>query len=980
MADNDILTATRLAVRNPAAFFKTGIDYIESRLNGKVVPDPLSPMVQQIEISSAQACTHIEESMAGDRRAYAILARTMRDLYANASDYDMINRFSQPGTTKMHLMFPREELVGLMVNVAGSQLRKVVIPRNTEIIIDNQTSLISLYPIEIRQPVHKGMSNTKAPLMVVYNTDLKSPLLSLDDNVVDWYTTRSPQGREFLDITMEMLQLNRSVIKTTLAGGLYNFNQPYSDFFHSTRVFFGSDDGGWTEFATTYSEYTYAAKTPTVIVSVEESVINFRIPPVYIRNGLVPEGAGIRFDIYTTVGTISKDLSTLTASSFRMNLIEDLDDPSLEPYSAPIRNLEFSLYSTSLLAGGSQGLTFNEMLNLIVNNISIIDLPITPAQIQSRLEMLGFDVIKNRDDLTNRVYLASKTLAADPNSTFNSAPASGILTLQSKLDDLVKYPGVWDNGNRVTISPETLFRLSGSALEPVEANEYPGTVAQTTETLINLVNAGYYVSSPFHYVLDTNDNNFDLRAYRLANPVQTTREFIHENETTQLEISTTSFDIVRTNEGYLLTVVAQVGANWQALREDQRFAQIGFIPYGEQNYAYLNGTYKGRVTVDNAQYDTWEFPIHCTFDLDANHNLIVDNFAIFTEVPRSLPLPLSSNFILTYSVTDYLVDGLEASEVDGYLGRPLLPLDIYGVTAEYVGIKLGTVLSSLWANRRSLGGATEYKKYTQDVMAVWEEDVYETDPVTKARTFTIDDQGKVQFNKLHSKGDPVMVDGQQKILHPAGEVMVDPGTGEPIPVSERPILRLAELFMVDGVYFYANDDVSKADYLYLSNSIVDTYIASLETLSKRKLENTDIYLYPKKTIGAIPVLIDDAVEVTVQAQLSFQFLFYATETGYRDMDFRAMVESVAESAIASVLKNRTVSTSAITAKINQNVDDRISGFEVKMFSNGKQMTTFTTKDDSYRATVRRLAALNDDGKIIVKEDIKHEWDLHLPEE
>jgi hypothetical protein len=979
MSDIDILATTRLAVRNPVAYFKTGIDYIESRLNGAVVPDPLSPMVQQLEISSAQACAHIEESMAGDRRNYAILARTMRDLYANASDYDMINRFSQPSSVKMHLMFPREELVGLMVAVTGSQLRKVVIPRNTEIVIDSQNSLVSLYPIEIRQPIHKGVTNTKAPLMVVYNTDQKTSLQSLDDNIVDWYTTRSPQGREFLDITMDMLQLKRTVTKSTLNGGTYNFDIPYTDYFHATRVFYGSDDGGWKEFAITYSQYTYASGTPTIIATVEENVVNFRIPPVYITNGLVPDGTGIRFDVYSTVGPLDQDLSTYATASFKLNLTKDLDDPSLEPYAAPLRSLEFSLYSTDTLTGGTLGLTFNQMQNLIVNNISIIDVPITPAQIVSRLETLGFDVIKNRDDLTNRVYLASKTLSPATASTFNSAPASGILTLQTKFDDLVKFPGVWDNNARVTISPETLFRIQGGLLELVDPEDYPGEAA-TTETQINLVNAGEYVFSPFHYVLDTNNNNFDLRAYRLANPEQTTREFIHENETTQLEISTAAFKIERTSEGYLLTVTAQVGANWMALTDDQRFAQVGFIPYGETNYAYLNGEYKGRVALNNVNYDTWEFPIHCTFDLDANNNLIVDNFAIFTEVPRSLPLPLSTNFVLTYSVTDYIIDGLEGSDVDGYLGRPLLPLDIYGVTAEYVGIKLGSVLSSLWANRRSLGGSVEYKKYDKDVLAVWEADEYEIDPVTKNRTFTIDANNNVKFNLLHAKGDPVLVDGVQKVLYPAGTVMLDPGTQEPIPVSERPILRLAEMFMVDGVYFYANDTISQTDLLYLSNSIVDTYIPSLETLSKRKLENTDIYLYPKKTIGSIPVYIDDAVEVTIQAQLSFQVRFLATETGYMDMDFRGMVESIAESAIATILKNRTVSTSAITAKINQNIDERISGFVVKMFSNGVEMTTFTTKDDAYRSTVRRLAALNDDGKIVVKEDIKYEWEEHIPEE
>lgn len=980
MADYDILQRTRLAVRNPWAFVQVGIDYIESRLNGVVVPDPLSPMVQQVEISSAQACVHLEESLAGDRRNYPALARTMRDIYANASDYDMVDRWSQPGKVKMHILFPREELVGQMVTVPGSQLRKVVIPRNTEIIIDNQTSLITLYPIEIRQPVHKGVTNTKAPLMVVYNTDIKSPMLSLDDNVVDWYVIKSPQGREFIDISVDMLQLARSTKKDSIDGGTYVFNQPYTDYFNATRVFFGSDDGGWTEFGVTFSEFVYPSNKPTIIATVEENVINYRIPPVYINNGLVPAGTGIRFDIYTTKGPVNKDLSTLQAASFKTNWSEDLDDPSLEPYSAPIRSLEFSIYSTDTLTGGSLGLTFNEMQNLVINNISIIDVPITPAQIESRLSTLGFDVIKNRDDLTDRVYLASKTLSPATASNFGSAPGCGIMSLQTKLDDLVSYPGVFDNGNRVTISPATLFRINDGILSLVEANNYPDVIANTNETLINTINAAHYAFSPFHYVLDINDDNFDLRAYRLENPQQVSRTFEHENETTQLEIATVAFDIVRNANGYLLTIVAQVGDNWKALDTSKFFAQLGFIPYGEVNYAYLNGTYKGRVDQNNVTYDTWEFQIHCTFDVDVNDNLIVDNFAIFTSVPRSLPMPLSSVFTLTYSVTDYIVDGLDSSDVDGYLGKALLPLNIVGVTAEKVGLKLGTPLKSLWANRRSLGGATEFKKYQQDVLAFWDKDYYVMDPVSKARKFTIDENGNVQFTKLHSKGDPVLVDGVQKVLHPKDSLIIDEATGQPIPTSQRPILRLADLFLVDGVYYYANDLVSKEDLSYLADSIVETYIPSLETLSKRKLEKTNIYLYPKKTMSTIPVLVDDAVEITIQAQLSFQFILYATETGYRDTDFRAMVESLCESAISAVLKNRTVSTSAIVSKITQNVDDRLSGFKISMFSDGEEITTFTTADDSYRATVRRKCALGDDGKIVVKEDIKYEWDLHLPEE
>lgn len=978
MIDYDVLQRMRLAPRNPAAFVQTGLDYIETRLKGKSVPDPISPMVQNMEISSAQAIVHIEEAMAIDRRNYPILATRMRDLYANASDYDMINRFTQPSRTKVHLMFPREELIRRMETVPGSQLRKVVIPRNTVILIDNQISLVTLYPIEIRQPIHRGVSNTKAPLFVIYNTDKRSPLQSLDDNVVVWKEVPAPDGRVYIDIEMSMLQLRRDVMKDSLEGSNFIFAVPFADNFHAIRVFYGSDRGGWTEMRTTYSEWVYNPTVPTAIIKVLEETAEIRIPPVYTETGKIPEGTGIRFDVYGTRGEMYSDLSMMATNSFKFGPTKDLDDPDLERYAAPIRSLEMTIYSGDILTGGVAGLTFDQMQNAIVNNTSIIDLPITPAQIEARLDTLGFDVIKHRDDLTDRVYLASKTLAPAQGSNFSSAPSSGMMTLQTRIDDLVKYPGVYDNNRRVTVSPATLFQLNEGILGLVDPARYPDVISNTTETLINTINSGNYVYSPFHYVLDINNDNFNFRAYHLQDPRQTTREFLHENGTTQLEIQTTGFAISRTDKGYLLTVTALVGANWRALRPEQRHAQLGFIPFGEQNYAYLNGTYKGRIEDRKAFYDTYEFPIEGTFDLDADNNLIVDNFAIFTNTPRSLPMPLKGDFTLTYSVSDYIVDGLVYSDVDGWLGKELLPSDVYGISVEKVGLELGSALKTLWSNSRSLGGAPEYKKYDVDVYSVYQRDEYEIDPVSRNRKFTIDGDGNVQFVKLHSAGDPVLIDGKPKILHEKGSLVTNPATNEPIPVSERPILRVMDMFMIDGVYFYANDNNSKADILNLTDSIVRDYIPRLETLSKRKLEKTDIFFYPKKTIGNIPVLIDDAVEINVNAQLTFQITLFATETGYRDMDFRGMIESVCDSAINTILSNKTVSKSTITSRIVNNGDERLSGFDVRMFAGKREVTTFTVKDDSYRASVRRLSALNDDGRIIVKEDITYKWDLHLP--
>lgn len=982
MSNFDVMEAVRLAARTPYAMTRVGLDYLEARLNGVSVPDPMSPLIQQLEISSAQACIHIEESFATDRRRYLALARVMRDLYAHASDYDLVTRFSQPGSVNINFIYPKEEIVRQMVEVPSTKMRKVVIPRNTTIFVDNDLALINLYPIEIRQPVHKGVASDKAPLTIVYNTDLKTPLQTLDDNVVKWDTITDPSGREYLNIRAHMLQLKRVSNIDSLEGDALNFdyNRPIEDKFHFARVFWSADGKVWNEFAITHNEFIYDVRVPTVIITVEENIVNFRIPPVYINSGKIPAGASIRTDMYLTYGEFSKDLSTLQAKSFSVDYPADIDDPTLERYSAPIRQLEHSIYSTESVDGGANGMSFNQMYQIIGNNANNVEIPITSAQIVTRLNNIGFDVIRNRDDLTDRVYLASKTLQPSPKSAFRSAISSGILSLETTLDSLVQYPGVWDNNKRVTISPDTLFKINEGILSILPGEQYPDKVAKTTENLINLINSGYYVFSPFHYVLDTNSDNFDLRAYYLQEPKQLSREFLSENKTTQLEISTTQFSIDRTPTGYCLTVMALVGANFKDLKPEQYFAQLGFIPDGESNYAYLNGRFAGSLNNKGADYYVWKFDFETTFDLDEKDNLIVKNFSIFTSEKRDLPLPMNTVFTLTYSVTDYLIDGLEHSDVDSYLGKALLPQDIYGVSVEKVEIVLGKALNSFWANHRSLGGNYEIKRYPEDVLGWYEKDEYATDPTTGKRIFEIVD-GKVQFTLLHHKGDPIMgPDGKQTILFYKGAPILDENNNVQ-PISDRPVLRRIDLFMVDGVYYYANDASSIADVKYVPTSIVDEYIHRLETtMNNRKLEKTLIYMYPKKTIGAVSVLVDDAVNVSIQALLSFVVTIYATDDGYNDMDFQRSFENVISQTISNVLKNRTVSSSAIIAQINQNADERICGFDLKIYSGSKEVVTATMVDDSYRASIRRLAALGDDGKIIVKEDIKFQWDNHLPTE
>ena len=85
-------------------------------------------------------------------------------------------------------------------------------------------------------------------------------------------------------------------------------------------------------------------------------------------------------------------------------------------------------------------------------------------------------------------------------------------------------------------------------------------------------------------------------------------------------------------------------------------------------------------------------------------------------------------------------------------------------------------------------------------------------------------------NLLHRAGDPILTDGQPTIRHLAGSTMyVD---GAPIPLNVRGMLRQIDLYMIDGLYYFATSETSTDYKATIPATIVDwveSDIASIET-------------------------------------------------------------------------------------------------------------------------------------------------------
>lgn len=965
MADFDISAALTRAPINPESFQRVGLEFLSSKLNGDDLVDVNSPVIHLLEASAAMSSYHIQENFALDRRHYRLLAQTYSDLYGHMSDADYIGRFSDPGKAVLQYTVNYEDVIAQMTEVPGTNLKRVVIPRYTEIRPAGETPLTLLYPIEIRQLPHDG-------IQVVYNTDLVSPIQSLNDNVLKHYFLKDNSSNQavYLQIDIPVYQLERTRTIEIVSDGNTRFSLPFQDNYFFIRVFQGSTEKGWTELSTTHSLQVYDASTPTAVIQVGQGVINVTIPPIYYTMGTV--SGSLRFDVYTTLGEMNRDLANYDAEKYAVVWGTDEDDKDLMNYSYGVPSLPYAWTSTDSIKGGSNGLTFEQLREKTIFNVTnnTENTPITPSQIENRLNRLGFDIVKSRDDITDRLYLATTTMGTPPNSTFNSGIAVSINTLQTSIDTLVKVKGVYNNDKRITVSPDTLFSLTNGVLALVDDNLRPEVLFKTPETFVNGLNQTRYGFTPFHYVLDVSTDTFGFRAYYLENPEQLKRRFIRDNPTLLVDVSTSGFAINRTTTGYRLTVTLSAGDSYKNIAASGRHMQLAFIPNEETNYAYLNGTYLG--TTGNTV--AWAFDFDTDFDLDANDNLIVNNFSILEQTPRKLALPLETEFMLLNVISDGIDEGYQYSAIDGLLGDFLLPDGAVGVTQEFVTLRLGTVLNNLWRGARPLAGSYTYKTYSDTVYDRYQEDIpyYDEKGIP---VFEVKD-GEVVISYQYHKGDIKLdSDGKEIILHKAGDPILD-SNGDPIPVTGRPVIRLIDLLIVDGNYKYVTRDEDLSDLKWTANDIANTQLEKLTELGKDVLEKTNISLYPKRGFGPISVVIDDGIEKVIDSSLTFSVKFYLTGTAYRDTDYRAALQTLTAKTFNDGIKTDTISVSNLITLLKPLLDENVVGFDVSMYANGAEMTTFTLSDASVQPKIDRVMEYTEDGKYGIKENIEFLFKNH----
>lgn len=951
---------------NPALMRDLIFDELEAALQSTEgsydVPDAGTPFVFQLESFVIGSTAMIDQQEAILRRLYPSMALTQEELYPHMADADYLGRFAGPVWSTFELYLLRNEITAKAVAYGDDGARKLVIPRRSSVSVADTTFTMQ-YPIEIRVMSHGG-------LQVVYDTDGSSPLQTLESNMVDWDALRIG-GQDVIRLQIPMGQFAIQTFTETLneATG-FSATYAFSDYFYHARAYLSDGEGGWNEIHTTHTDQVLDPVTPTVVLEVYDGEVTAKVPLIYFSQGLMD--GEIRLDIHTTQGPISVDLGDYEPGQYEM-VLDDMDDDTT--YVAPLNGFQRrQVINPNAVNGGSEPISFPNLRTRVIDNtLGVADVPITNAQLGTALENRGYNVITNIDNITNRQFLASRTLPSLESSAVSGSMGCVMGTVQTRLADITGSAHVKDNGERVTLLPSMLYQYVDGVIERVSDAAIAELNALTPDAMTRAVNQQRYLYTPFHYVLDASDENFDVRAYYLDAPSIKSKTFVGENESAGMQVSVDTYDFSRVAAGYQLTFTLKAGERFDAMADDDVIVQVGYQPVGENRYASVNATYLGR---DNDQR-VFRAVIETNLDVNADNHLRTTNLSMYDEVQRDFVTELDAPFDVTFILANQDLSEYRRGDLDDLITEHLLPDDVMVVARERFNLHLGSALDRLWRRNRTLVSTQEYQKYAADVPYVYEETVYERDE-NGTVPLELDDEGNITYPVKHRKGDPVLdADGNQRYRYRAGDVKLDVNN-DPVPVSARKRLREYTLCLFDGVYYFVSDDNAIADRDGVPSLIVGWLENDVGVLQQRLLEQSELYLYPTTTFGDVTATVRQGLQTTVAVNQSLSVNYYVTESAYKNTDLRQTLETSTRDILVTMLGRTTITHSDIIARLKENAGDDVISIEVSGLGGESNYTTLSVQDDAVRLSLGKRLVVLANRLLAVEDDIDIAFLRHTP--
>lgn len=916
---------------HPNAMVEHSLNLLSDMLDGRVeVIDPSNPVSYVIEIGALNAAFAVQEHMVLVRKAYPELANNFEDLYMHMSDKDYVGRFGSPAFGKVIFSVSLNDFVTKANMNLTTGEKTLIIPRDYNISIEGNNFYLPS-PIKIRM-TKEGVIDIR------FDNDLTDDLFPLGTDYIDFDVVRVNQSETYIrfEVGLPEIKLESKEVmigKSKLITGRVPFDNQRL-FFYAKAYMMDTVNQTWVPMLTTHSEDVWDIKEPTCIVRVhpDTSELEYYIPPVYIRDGRVKNK--VKLVIYTTRGAINVSFTDYLVNDFKTKYNKIFPEIEYGPDTTALNIINIQAYIQDRVIGGKDSKTFDELKFDVINNNLRPNLPITRNQIANKLRGSVFELVRNHDVVTSREFLAKTKIPSSFSRYRISRMALDLLEIKTSINELIK-----DKNSIIPIDDKVIVIPADTVLEIIPGvggriltkNEHKLLTEMSGQTLTRTVNAKNYMSTYYHYILDSSNNTTDLRAYDVSHPSIPMVNFRDYNESTLIGVNSRSSNLTKIKEGYRLDVLVDVKVFNQYYGLDNIVPIMVFTnPNG--NYFYL----EGKLYMSSKQGNIFSFIIETDGYIDSEDRLHVNNLKDANGNILRVHTAIEQDMDIFYCTDNIPVD-FAHSQMDDIINRSYLTGKYAVVTQETHRLKFAERMKYLYSRIHTSTGLEVYQYYEQDVYLKYSETIFnnKNEIIHRPGDFVLDEDGKkiVQFKK----GDLII-----------GE------DGRPKPIDKEDNALYLNLLLMDYKFTLSNgflvESYKEDTRTYLRSLILN----NMAEYNKELLERTELYLTVPNNNTDVLVHYDGKSGYMSPSQ-AFRFELVVDRRVYKDSVIRDYINSVVIETLDTYLSgNRILNKTDLLTEIRAKLKGHTYSVSLPRFTelNGDYIELM--KDDAEIAIRKKL--------------------------
>lgn len=976
ITSRDIVDQIKQLNFNPSEIHRVVLHGIRENTEGKVtLYNPSTPMMQAIEPGILTPVAVLQEIKAITRSLYAPASDTWEELNLHMQDIDLDELATQPSGCTVNFFLSIAEINQKAVELNGNpDVRIIEIPRHTQITVGDFT-LMFKFPFIIQ-------INRFGNIGVKYDLS-GEPILGRVKNALINHRFLRYNDVDAITFPVEVVQvaLSSSSFPISQSSG-FKQKIKISDRLFKLKAFTRlSQTDPWIEIDVTRRIRALNRNRTTLQYVEGNGQLTIQVPPFYLINGMM--GTEIRLDIYTTKGALDHPMVNYNEASYKLNYF-DYNNRNNQ-YAGILGSFSIlKMYSADVLTGGRDSLTFNVAKDRVINRSTISEgLPITELELTNKLSDLGMSSTKVIDNVTDRIYAASRLVPPPATGLTVTGIGCNVQTHQTTMTELAALGTSRDNGARVTVLPSTLYNMVNGVLRVVDNNLVQTMIdpsRTSPETLSTWANQNELVFSPYFYVHDTANNEYEVRPYRLDNPDVLGKETVNENPTLQLNAGVYNYQILANADltGYTLYLGLAVGGNeFKEIPLGDISLQISYTDKSGENRYYINGVLDTPIDVNTGrpvgdQY-IYRFDFTTNWDINKNHELIMsDSF---------LPVPLECDMDVFIIIKGYRPTGFTSTSMDNIIN--LFALENYdgqtpqaALIQERLRVKFGAYMSNIWKRARSTISAADYKRYEENIPALYESDVYQLDANNVPELWYNPETKQLEPIYIHRRGDPIVIDGVPQYKHKIGDIVME--NGQPVyKEGLRGLARQFDIVVMDGLYYLTTHEAT-INYVKSVLDTIDGWVFDIlrDVITPELLERTSVLYHPKSTVGLIEVYVENGIKTLVKSDQELYIRIFVGDAVYSNIDLRRSMETTAKRVVQGVLETRsTISVTDLAKAVSDNLGDNALGIELKGFM-ANEYNTITVVDALTTPSIGKRLSVNSKLELVVEDNVEIEFVWH----